>query len=477
MIRAAIYTRVSTQEQARDGYSIGEQIERVTKYCDVMQWKVVRVYTDAGFSGANTERPGLQSLIEDVKSGNVNKIVVYKLDRLSRSQLDTLYLIEKVFLANAADFVSISENFDTGSPFGKAMIGILAVFAQLEREQIKERLIMGKDARVKEGKWTGGITPFGYDYIDGKLVINEFEAMQVKEMFSEFVSGVSLHQIEQNFKNKGYQMRNGNFALWSIRYMLVNKVYAGYVRYKEEWIKGIHQAIIDEDTFDEAEKMMKDNRQRFIDSGIPVGGKSYSTYLGGLIRCAHCGGKYGKRRSGNQKYYCWTYCCYSRMKKVRTMIKDPACKNKIYHVDELDKIVFDEIRKLAFDPDYRTEIKTKNSTEENNKKIRLIQTEIKNIDYQISRFMDLYGIGRFSVEQLDGKLIPLEEKKNRLQDEITALMTEKHGITEDEAVTVINSFPDVLEKGDFQEIRSALETLIDYIEIDNDIIRIHWRFM
>lgn len=477
MIRAAIYTRVSTQEQARDGYSIGEQIERVTKYCDVMQWKVVRVYTDAGFSGANTERPGLKSLIEDVKTGNVNKIVVYKLDRLSRSQLDTLYLIEKVFLVNGADFVSISENFDTGTPFGKAMIGILAVFAQLEREQIKERLIMGKEARVKEGKWTGGITPFGYDYVDGKLVINEFEAMQVKEMFSEFVSGVSLHQIEQNFKNKGYQMRNGTFALWSIRYMMTNKVYSGYVRYKGEWIKGIHEAIIDEDTFDAAEKMMKDNRQRFIDSGVPVGGKTQSTHFGGLIRCAHCGGKYGKRQSGapNNRYY--TYVCYSRMKKVRTMIKDPNCKNKIYRVDELDKIVFDEIRKLAFDPEYRTEIKTKNSTEENNKKIRLIQTEIKNIDYQISRFMDLYGIGRFSVEQLDSKLIPLEEKKNCLQDEINAIMTEKHGITEDEAVTIINSFPDVLEKGDFQEIRSAIEALIDNIVIDGDIIQINWRFL
>ena len=151
-MRVALYPRVSTQEQAKEGYSIGEQIERLTDYCKAMRWEVYKIYTDPGYSGGNTDRPGLQEMIKDVEAGLIDKVVVYKLDRLSRSQLDTLYLIEKVFLANGTDFVSMSENFDTSTPFGRAMIGILAVFAQLEREQIKERMGMGKEDALDAGK-------------------------------------------------------------------------------------------------------------------------------------------------------------------------------------------------------------------------------------------------------------------------------------------------------------------------------------
>ena len=121
-----------------------------------MGWTVYKVYTDPGYSGASLNRPALQSLIKASQRHSFHKVVVYKLDRLSRSQRDTLTLLEEVFNANGVDFVSMNENFDTSTPFGRATIGILAVFAQLEREQIKERMVMGKDARAKSGKWMGG---------------------------------------------------------------------------------------------------------------------------------------------------------------------------------------------------------------------------------------------------------------------------------------------------------------------------------
>lgn len=137
-MRVAIYVRVSTIEQARDGYSVQEQIDSLKLYCKAMKWIVVNVYTDAGHSGANTDRPALQDMIKDIEKGLIDKVLVYKLDRLSRSQKDTLELIEDVFLVNNTDFVSMNENFDTSTSFGRAMIGILAVFAQLEREQINQ---------------------------------------------------------------------------------------------------------------------------------------------------------------------------------------------------------------------------------------------------------------------------------------------------------------------------------------------------
>lgn len=121
MKRAAIYIRVSTQEQAQEGYSVGEQKERLISYCKAQDWLIADIYVDGGFTGSNLNRPGMQKLIAETNKFDV--VLVYKLDRLSRSQRDTLYLIEEIFLPNDVDFVSMQESFDTSTPFGKAMIG------------------------------------------------------------------------------------------------------------------------------------------------------------------------------------------------------------------------------------------------------------------------------------------------------------------------------------------------------------------
>lgn len=148
-MKIAIYTRVSTLEQKEHGYSLGEQSERLEGYAKARGWSVYKVYTDGGHSGASLDRPALKSMIRDIERGKVDGVLVYKLDRLSRSQKDTLYLIEDVFNRHGVGFVSMQESFDTSTPFGKAMVGILSVFAQLEREQIKERMTLGKIGRAK----------------------------------------------------------------------------------------------------------------------------------------------------------------------------------------------------------------------------------------------------------------------------------------------------------------------------------------
>ena len=132
----AIYVRVSTLEQYIEGYSINEQIERLKKYCEAKGWTVYKVYIDGGYSGANMDRPGLQEMFRDVEAGAFDAVLVYKLDRLSRSQKDTLEIIEDILLPSNIEFISMTENLDTSTPFGRAMIGILSVFAQLESEQI-----------------------------------------------------------------------------------------------------------------------------------------------------------------------------------------------------------------------------------------------------------------------------------------------------------------------------------------------------
>ena len=121
-IRVALYIRVSTQEQAKEGYSIGEQTDRLKKFADAHGWTIVKIYTDAGHSGANQERPALQDMIEDIKEGRIDKVAVYKLDRLSRSQKDTLELIEDVMLKNGCDFESMTEKFDTATSLDRKSV-------------------------------------------------------------------------------------------------------------------------------------------------------------------------------------------------------------------------------------------------------------------------------------------------------------------------------------------------------------------
>lgn len=474
-----LYVRVSTQEQAKEGYSIGEQVERLTKYCEAMGWDIYRTYTDGGYSGGNTDRPALQEMIRDVKANKFDKVVVYKLDRLSRSQLDTLYLIEKIFLANSTDFVSMSENFDTSTPFGRAMIGILAVFAQLEREQIKERMSMGKEARAKEGKWNGGSTePIGYDYDPAKdlLVVNDYEAMQIKELVELFLKGTPLRTIETLFKEKGYTQKHGNWTPKTMRRLMRSKIYLGYIHYKGEYYKADHDPILDEDTFNKVNKLLDQRAEHYKMTGIKAGAQT--TYLGGLLFCKHCGGRYAKntwrQRDKSLKYL---YGCYSRTKKMKAMIKDPNCTNKYWKMDELNNLVFDEIRKLAVDTDYIKEIQnTKKETQVEPNKVEILEKQIKEIDEQISRFMDLYGIGKFTIEQVSSKIDPLNETRQNLQKELKHLNASLGKITVEETIKLASSFDEILSFGDFDEIRTLIESLIYYIELDNDDVYIHWRF-
>lgn len=480
-MKVVLYVRVSTAEQAKEGYSIGEQIERLKKYCEAMGWIVVAIFVDPGYSGGDMNRPGLRDMINTVHDEDIDKVVVYKLDRLSRSQKDTLYLIEDVFLKNQTDFVSMNENFDTSSPFGRAMIGILAVFAQLEREQIKERMGMGKEARAKEGKWHGGSTdPIGFDYDPAteELVSNDYEIMQIRELAALFLEGTPLRAIETMFREKGYKHKYGEWDPKTMRRVLRSKVYIRMIKHRDEWYPGNQARVFEDETFEKINKLLDARAEQYKLSGVRPGAQT--TFLGGLILCKHCGGKYAKntwpQRNGGKTTI---YGCYSRTKKVKKMVKDPNCKNKNWKMDELDNLVFDEIRKLAFDPEYFNEVKRyqRAKTTDEPSKIAILEKEIAKVDEQISRFMDLYGIGKFTIDQVSQKVDPLNENRNRLVKELEALNAETGRLTEEEAREIIDSFEDVMETGDFNKIRLMIESLVYYIEIDNEDVYIHWKFV
>lgn len=480
-MRVGIYIRVSTVEQAEEGYSVGEQTERLTKYCEAMGWDVHKTYTDPGYSGGSMDRPALQEMITDIEVGMLDKVVVYKLDRLSRSQYDTLYLIEKVFVPNSTDFVSITESINTDSAMGKAMLGFLAVFAELEKSKITERMTMGKQARAKEGKWCGGKNvPIGYDYDkpNEKFIINDFEAMQYRTLVEMFLEGKSFREIEKIFTEKGYTHKSGKWMPRTMRNVLRSKIYLGYLKYGGQWYKAEHIPLIDEETYERLVNMLDKRSAEYKQSGGKAG--VVTTYLGGLLYCKKCGAKYSKDsngrrdKNGNKTY---KYVCYSRSKKMRSLVKDPNCKNKNWHIAELDEAILGEIKKLALDPDlvrdiYEKKIEQSDAAED----IKILQKEIKKIDEQISRFMDLYGIGKFTIEQVSSKVDPLNEQREALHREIEYLSRTPGQITEEETLEVLETVEDAIEAGDFNEIRQIIESLIYKIELDEEDVYIHWKF-
>ncbi|MBE7051254.1 MAG: hypothetical protein E7395_01615, partial [Ruminococcaceae bacterium] len=213
--------------------------------------------------------------------------------------------------------------------------------------------------------------------------------------------------------------------------------------------------------------------------GIKAGAQN--TYLGGLLYCKNCGAKYTKqanyRKRPGAEPILW-YMCHSRCKKVKKMIKDPNCKNKNWKMNELDNLVFNEIKKLAMDPEYFNTLKDKSFEDsDNSNKVVLLKDEIKKIDEQISRFMDLYGIGKFTIDQVSGKIDPLNEQKNKLEKELKKLTVDTAELTHDETIQIVKEFDEILASGDFDRIRLMIETLIYYIEIDNEKIMIHWKFI
>lgn len=458
--RVACYVRVSTDTQAEQGYSIDEQIERLTAYCHAMGWHVVKFYTDAGYSGGNMNRPALTDLIAAAQSRLIDAVVVYKLDRLSRSQRDTLTIIEG-FLDNGVDFVSMTENFDTSTPFGKATIGILSVFAQLEREQIKERCSLGRVGRAKEGKYRGGgYVPIGYEYKDGSLIVNPAEAMQIRELHELYQKGESFRTIARIFAEKGYAHKYGTWEVYRVSRVLRNPLYCGYITHKGETFKGEHEPIISEETFQRSMDIHKGKNT----AKSPHLGRSM---LGGLLFCGRCGARYGISRNGGHDGRYQYYCCHSRRKTSANMVKDPNCQNKNWKKEDLESLVLGEIAKLQNEP---LDVPDQ---DENDAKIPLILAEIEKTDKAKNRLMDLYASGLFEMAELEAKIRPLNAQKERLAAELERIQAEP---TKKTTAALVETFSDALEHGDSEQVRILVRALIHKIVIDGEDVAIYWTF-
>jgi DNA invertase Pin-like site-specific DNA recombinase len=354
-VRCAIYTRKSTEEgldqefnsldaqrECAEAYVLSQRHERWTA--------IEKHFDDGGFTGANIERPALKEMLAEIEAGRVDCVVVYKVDRLSRSLLDFARIME-VFDKRGVTFVSVTQQLNTNSPMGRLTLNVLLSFAQFEREIISERTRDKISAARRKGKWTGGTPVIGYDAdpVSRKLVVNELEAKVVRSIFAYFAHSGSLKQTLEEIDRRGWRNKTwttrkskhrsgGQFTRPTLVNLLTNVTYLGEVNHKGERFPGEHASIVSSEVWTKVNQLLG-NRKRGSDV---FGRKQQGALLQGLLCCTACGhpmvAGYTAKQARRYRYYA---CGALRKRGVK------ACPGQMVSDRIIEKAVLEKVFELG----------------------------------------------------------------------------------------------------------------------------------
>jgi len=248
VVRAAIYTRVSTEDQAKEGFSLDAQIEKLRAYCVARGWTVAGEYVDEGYSGRKTRRPAYMQMMEERQKWDT--LLVIKMDRIHRNSKNFMSMMEELG-KEGKEFVSMMESLDTSTAMGRFVMDIIQRIAQLESEQIGERVYVGMEQKAKtNGGMLGFNIPYGYDYVNGKLVENKTESPQIKRIFEIYLAGQSMEKIAELFNQEGIPSKqNKKWGPHTIAIILKNPLYYGFLHWEKYLNKGDYPPLIDQNTF------------------------------------------------------------------------------------------------------------------------------------------------------------------------------------------------------------------------------------
>lgn len=426
----AIYCRVSTEEQANEGYSISAQLQTLRQYTSLYGWQIAEEYVDEGISGKDIKgRPDMQRLISNIDKNKFQAVLVWKISRLSRNMLDTLVLLDK-FEDNNIKFISYSENFDTGSPIGRLVVQLMASIAEMERNTLSENVKLGMTQRAKEGNWNGGVV-FGYDSLEKELIVNLKEAEIVQLIFSLYAKGKGLKAITNQLNKAGYRTKRGrHFSINGIATILDNPIYNGKIRWLqvENWdkkrrrgknanpiiVEGNHEAIITDELWNivHTRRQSKSFKQR----------QSHEPFLlGSILRCPSCGQGMvpsittSTQKDGSKRIHRY-YVCGEFHNKGASAYNANSIK-----ANDAEDAVINRIAEFLDDTaglNQTIENINKDTVQSNvklKKQLEKIEKELKEANAKQEKYMEAFEQNLFPVSILQERLHALAKSKNDLE--------------------------------------------------------------
>lgn len=260
-VRAAIYTRVSTEDQAKEGFSLGAQLDKLRSYCKARDWGIGAEYVDDGYSGRNVKRPAYKRMMEEMEKWDL--LLVIKMDRIHRNSKNFMTMMEHLKNQDK-EFVSMSESLDTSTAMGRFVMDIIQRIAQLESEQIGERVYIGMEQKARsESGYLGFNIPYGYNYFDGFLSIDQKESEVIKKIYNWYEEGKSMGEIAKKLNKTNIPTKMGKtWAKKTISKILKNPLYCGYIRWQEYIYKSGHNPIIEIKQFNKVQDLIKAKKGR-----------------------------------------------------------------------------------------------------------------------------------------------------------------------------------------------------------------------
>lgn len=479
-MRIAAYVRVSTDEQASEGNSLTEQTERLRAYCRAMGWPEPAFFTDDGYSAKDLNRKELIRLLAMVENKEIHKVMVTKLDRISRKLLDLLTMIE-MFQTYDVSFVSVSEQFDTNTPAGRLTLQVLGAVAEFERERISERV---KDNMISLARNTDKVLSkpcYGYDIVNGKYAINEDEAKYVRLMFDLAEEGHGHRMIAKILNDRGATTKLGKpWDQVNVKRLIQNNTISGVMIYnkrqnkngklvirdKSEWIikENNHQYIVTPERQLRVLQIMRSRKpaKKHADS---------ETYLlTGLVKCGHCernmkGATSRVRRAEGKSYEYFRYICAS-------YVNGYGCKYHAVHRADLESKVIKEIESLAKSSDKKIKIAVAQSPI-NVDEIANINAQISKIEKRMQKQIQAYTDDLITSADLKLASDKAEKDRTELIERLEKLQSKK--VSMDKIQQNAESLLGEISGVDRVRAKSAIRRLIHSIEILNgQTISIVW---
>jgi len=484
-IRCAVYTRKSTDEGLEQEFnSLDAQRESAEAFIRSQRhegWLCLpERYDDGGFTGGSMERPALKRLLADIEAGNIDCVVVYKVDRLSRSLLDFAHIME-TFERHGVSFVSVTQQFNTTSSMGRLTLNILLSFAQFEREIIAERTRDKMAAARKKGKWVGGIPVLGYD-VDpggGRLIVNEKEADQVRAIYELYLEYRALLPVVQELDRRGWRTkrwitkkgheRGGKpFTKNSLFRLLTNIIYTGRVNYKGAVYSGEHEQIVDTETWKRVRDILRENGRT---GGKEVRNK-YGALLKGLLYCIPCGAAmvhtYTKKNGKCYRYYV----CLNAQQRGWA-----ACPTKSLNAHEIETFVVEHIRGIGSSREIigeavrRLRAKSEERLKELYRERRVLEKTLKRLHARLRKLVGESWKSISSSQLTTDQLADLHDQIRDNEQRLTAIreeiiVLERETVDEKDVIRALSVFNPVWEVLSVREQSRVIRLLIERIGCD-----------